>query len=99
MGQKQKQPLDATPILGEEGSTSLVGAAAVPPTQMDVNPSTPTPGHQPKASVGFATANTVVEASITLDMPSAICKQLAPVFSSSSKRSKSIFFQGSSSSG
>jgi hypothetical protein len=60
---------------------------------MDVDPATPEVGHPNTASVGFADSNTVVEASTGPDSTSAIRKQLAPVFSSTSKRKKSIFLK------
>lgn len=60
---------------------------------MEIDPVTPVAEHPPTPSVGFAASHTVVDASSSQESASAIRKQLAPVFSSSSKHKTSIFLK------
>ena len=68
-------------------------SATSPPMMMEIDPVTPVAEHPPTPSVGFAASHTVVEASSSQESASAIRKQLAPVFSSTSKHKTSIFLK------
>ena len=79
----------------EKAPSDLDNSASVPPAQKSAASATVTPPAltTPRASVGFASANTVMEDSPDDNMVTVVRKQLAPVFSSTSIRKKTLFLK------